>query len=285
MKTRVLISLILLSSGWLVSGLAARTPEALARKDLKISLQDKKISALSPSGLTLSFFSQIENSSEKKYSLVSYQYQVLVNQKEYFRQQISLDQPIDILPDKATSINFPVKINYQYLNPLLTEAQKQASCQVLGEMFFQDEKKKTERVVFYFQMDFPIFKFPEIDFLPLSVKDLTLGGADFSFRFQLKNDNPYDLLIQRIQLELNLEGRTIFKGEVPGDKTLSAGQAKNFSIPLMLDFFELGRDLRESLQEESTLFTLKAWFEADSAWGLLTFSIEKQGSVKKEFSR
>jgi hypothetical protein len=36
-------------------------------------------------------------------------------------------------------------------------------------------------------MGFPFFEFPEVVFLPLAVKDLTLGGAEFIFRFQLKN--------------------------------------------------------------------------------------------------
>jgi LEA14-like dessication related protein len=280
--SRFVIVILILSFS--VVSWAYGTSEALAKKDLQLSLQDRKISELKPSGLTLSFFARLDNSSEKKYFLVSYQYEVLVNQKEYLRQQVALDEPIEILPGEATSIHFPLKINYQYLSPLLTEGQKQAVCQVSGEMYFVDEKKKTGKIPFDFLMGFPLFKFPEISFLPLSVKDLTLGGAEFSFGFQVKNENSFDLLIQKIWLELNLGSTSIFRGEVPGDKTLAAAQIKDFSIPLMLDFFELGQNIRESFQKDSILFTLKAIFEVDSAWGLLTFSLEKQDRVKKEFS-
>jgi LEA14-like dessication related protein len=259
--------------------------EPLPKKDLQVNLLERKVSELTPSGLTLSFVYGIDNASNKKYFLFSYEYQVLINQKEYLRQQVSLDEPIEILPDKTTSVHFPVKINYQYLNPLLTEGQKQSVCQVSGEMYFQDEKKKIEKISFNFLMDFPLFKFPEIDFLPLEVKDLTLGGAEFFFRFNLKNRNSYDLLIQKIQVDLNLEDRSIFTGQIPGDKSLHSGQVRTFSIPLVLDFFELGRNYRECLQQETTLFILKATFEVDSAWGWLNFSIEKKERVKKDFSR
>jgi len=259
--------------------------EALPRKDLQINLFERKVTELTPLGLTLSFVTGIENASQKKYVLSSYEYRVMINQKEYLRQQVSLDEPIEVFPGKVTSIHFPVKINYQYLNPFLTEGQKQAFCHVSGEMYFQDEKRKTEKVSFSFSMDFPLLKFPEIEFLPLEVKSLTLGGTEFSFRFNLKNLNPYDLLIQKIQLDLILEDRIIFAGEIPGDKTLNAGQVRTFSIPLVLDFFELGRNYRESLQQETIPFALKARFGVDSAWGWLDFSVEKQDRVKKDFSR
>lgn len=278
----ILVSLIFFRSIFFFS---IKTAEAAAGKDLLLKLQDKKISELTPSGLLLSFLSQIENSSAKRYLLVSYRYQVLINQKEYLSQFFTLDQPVEIGPAGITSINFPVKINYKYLDPMLLATQKQASCQVKGEMFFQDEKKKNEKLDFNFQIDFPLFHFPEIEFLSLAVRDLTLGGADLSFRFRLKNINQYDLLVQRINLDLRVDGRNIFKGDLPGDKTLLAGEAKVFSIPLLLDFFELGPELKESLSKEQISFNLKVWLEIDSVWGLLAFSLEKQDSVRKEFIR
>lgn len=72
-------------------------------------------------------------------------------------------------------------------------------------------KNKMEKVPFTFSMDFPIFEFPEITFLPLAVKDLTLGGAEFTFSFQLKNPNPYDLLIKDLQVKLHLGDRVFMK--------------------------------------------------------------------------
>ncbi|MGB9893807.1 MAG: hypothetical protein ACPLRA_05290 [Candidatus Saccharicenans sp.] len=255
------------------------------RKNLEIIFQEKKISELNPNGLTISFLSQVTNLSERNFALISYQYQVLVSGREYLRQQLSLDQPLEIPAEKSVTINFPVKINYQYLSPGLNEGQKQANCLVSGEFYFQDEKKKVEKIPFSFLMDFPIFKMPEIIFLPLSVKTLSLGGADFSFLFQVKNINPYDLLIQKLSLELKMENRLIYSGQIPGDKTLAPGQTKTFSLPLVLDFFEQGRELRDSLEKETIFFALKAWFLADSAWGELNFSVEKQDLIRKEFLR
>ncbi|HAR36499.1 MAG TPA: hypothetical protein DCR87_06315 [Acidobacteria bacterium] len=260
-------------------------PAVLARKNIELSLKETRIGELSASGLTLSFYLLLENNSSRNYGLVSYQYQVLINDREYFRQPVSLDQPIGLPAGRQALVNFPVRINYQYLEPYLTGSGRQASCRMSGEIIFQDEKKKTERVPFNFQADFPIFKLPEIKFLPLLVRDLTLGGADFDFRFSLGNQNDYDLLIQKINLELWLENRVIHRGQLTGDQALSAGQSRSYSLPLMLDFFEQGRELREALEKAQVTFTLKLNVEADSAWGWLLFPLETTASVSKEFRR
>jgi hypothetical protein len=209
----------------------------------------------------------------------------LINEKEYFRQEVSLNEPIEVQAEKNTIVKFPVRIDYRYLEPFLTGSRTQATCRVSGEIYFQDERKRTEKTPFNFQADFPVFELPEIQIQPILVRHLTLGGADFSFRFSLKNLNNYDLLIQEIKVVLILGNQTIFQGVLSGDNTLTAGESKTYSLPLILDFFEQGRELRDNLEKEATPFTVKLWIEADSAWGRLAFPVEKTWLATKEFSR
>ncbi|HQH61566.1 MAG TPA: hypothetical protein PLW38_07390 [Candidatus Saccharicenans sp.] len=259
-----------------------KLPVSAAARNLTISLQDKKISELKPEGLTLSFYSAIKNNSDRNYVLASYSYRVLVNSQNFFEQQVSPEEQVTIPARQVVSLHFPVKISYQYLTAVLPEGRKQASCLVTGDMYFRSEKNKMDKVPFTFSMDFPIFEFPEITFLPLAVKDLTLGGAEFTFSFQLKNPNPYDLLIKDLQVKLHLGDRPIYEGSLRGDKALEPGGIRTFKLPLMLDFFEMGRELRDNLERELVPFVLKAEVGADSAWGWLAFNLEKSDTVKKE---
>lgn len=284
-KIRQILLMLSALSLALIAGQTVVGPVFAFRKNIELSLKETKISELSASGLTLSYYLLLENNSSRNYRLVSYQYQVLINDREYFRQPVSLDQPIELLAGRQTLVNFPVRINYQYLEPYLTGSGRRASCRLSGEIIFQDEKKKTERIPFTFQADFPIFKLPVIKFLPALVRDLTLGGADFDFRFNLINQNDYDLLIQKISLELWLENLVIYRGQLTGDQALAAGQSRSYNLALMLDFFEQGRELREALEKPQVTFTLKLKVEADSAWGRLMFPLEATASVGKEFQR
>lgn len=270
------ICLILLLTGQAV---------AAAGKELEVTLQEKKIQELTADGLTLSFLVRVENRSEKPYLISSYQYRVLVNQKEYFTRNTTLEnEQLEIKPGEPVIINFPVRLSYQYLKPFLTENQKQATCQVSGQLFFVSEKKKVEKIPFEWSMSFPIFKLPQLKFWPLQVKALTLGGAEFNFVFSLFNENAYEVLVQDINLELTLAGKVIFHGKLAGDKTLGAGQEKTFPLSLMLDFFEQGRELRDELEKEKPEFKLKALVTADSAWGVFSFVLEKTGQVEKQLN-
>ncbi|MDD8020842.1 MAG: hypothetical protein PHU81_06635 [Acidobacteriota bacterium] len=253
-----------------------------ASRNLVISLEDKKITEVSPEGLTLSFYPSIKNNSDKNYVLVSYFYGVAINSHNFFEQQVALNEEMTISSRQTARLHFPVKISYQYLPGVLSEGQKQATCFASGEMFFRNEKNRIEKVPFTFAMEFPLFKLPVLTFLPLNVKDLTLGGAEFVFSFQLKNQNSYDLLIQTIGLELRLADHLIYQGEIAGDKALEPGGLKTFSLPLMLDFFEMGRELRDNLEKELVPFNLRAEITADSAWGMLPFTLDKSDSIRKE---
>ncbi|MDI6844852.1 MAG: LEA type 2 family protein [Candidatus Saccharicenans sp.] len=258
---------------------------AAARKNIEFSLKETRISGIEKSGLTLSFLVELTNNSSRHYGLVSYDYTVLINDKEYFRHSVSLDIQIELPAGQKTVISFPVRINYNYLEPFITANSRQASCRLAGEMVFQDERKKSERLSFALKSEFPIFRLPEIKFLPLLVRGLTIGGADFDFRFSLNNPNPYDLLIQKIFCELSLAGRLVYQGFLPGDKALAAGESKAFTLPLMLDFFEQGRELRDEMEKDRPAFSLKLKVEADSAWGWLVFNLELSHPVDKEFRR
>lgn len=257
-----------------------------AGKDIEVSLHEKRIQEISSDGLLLSFLARVENRSEHSYFISSYKYRILVNQREYLNQNVSLEnERLEVKPGEKSILNFPVRLSYRYLKTYLTEGQKQGNCLVAGEIFFVGEKKKIEKVPFEWSMSFPVFKIPELKFLPLQIKDLTIGGAEFRFVFALINENPYDVLIQDLGLELILGGKVIYSGRIAGDKTLEAEQEKIFQIPLILDFFEQGRELRDQLEQEKPEFRLKAQVTADSAWGVLNFSVERSAGVEKEFKR
>ncbi|MBC7363885.1 MAG: hypothetical protein H5U07_04995 [Candidatus Aminicenantes bacterium] len=276
---RLLMPVFLVLLLWGQTGIAAG-------KELTITLLESKIQDLTAEGLTLSFLVRIENKSETPYLISSYQYRVLVNEKEYFTQLIALEnEKLEIKPGEPVLVNFPVRLSYQYLKPFLTENQKQANCQVSGQMYFVGEKKKVEKIPFVWEMSFPIFKLPGLKFWPLQVKALTLGGAEFDFVFSMVNDNAYEVLVQDVNLELILANKTIFNGKIEGDKTLAAGQEKTFKLSLLLDFFEQGRELRDELEKEKPEFKLKALVRADSAWGPFSFMLEKTDRVEKQLNR
>jgi hypothetical protein len=268
-----------LCSGFQAWG-SAGTPGA--RDDIVLSLKKKVIRDLSSSGLVLAFHIGVGNPSSAPRELVRYRYRVRIDQKEYLNMTVALDAPLAVPPGGETIIALPVKISYDLLRAAVGPVEGQALCDVVGDMYFQNERKREQRVAFAYNGEFPIFRDPEIVILPLVVNDLTVGGADVVFRPRFKNFNGYDLVVDAIDFELFFSGREVLAGPVPGDKSLPGKGEKTFSLPFILDFFEAGEDIREGFAKEEIPCRFSGRIEIASAWGRLVVRFDKTQALTLE---
>jgi LEA14-like dessication related protein len=252
------------------------------REDISLALKEKVIRNLSSSGLVLAFHVAVTNKAKSDRELVRYRYRVLVNRKEFLNMSVTLDQPISLPGGRDTLVALPVKISYPLLFESVGPIEDKALCDLVGEMFFAYEKKREEKVGFAFPGEFPIFKDPEVDFLPLKVNDLTVGGADIVFRPRFRNLNRYDLLIDRISYRLSFGDKEVQSGLIPGDKSLPPSGDKEFSLPFIIDFFEAGKDMRELFQKPAMPCRLAGEIEIGSVWGRLLISFDKAQTVPIE---
>ena len=202
----------------------------LSKKDLAVSLKEKRIRDLSSSGLTLAFHVGIRNSSAAACFLARYNYRVTINQKEYLRLPVVLDEPIRVGAGEEVLIALPLKVTYTLLFEVIGPVGEKAVCDMVGDLVFADERKKEEKIAFAFSGEFPIFQDPVVEFLPLRVNDLTVGGGDVVFDVKFRNPNGYDLMIDAITYDLRFGETAVLKGEVPGDKSVPARGDKTLSL-------------------------------------------------------
>lgn len=252
------------------------------KEDIALTLKDKVVRNLSSSGLTLAFRIAVTNKASSDRELARYRYRVVINQKEFLNLAVSLDEPLSVPAGRETLIALPVKISYPLLFEAVGPVEEKALCDIVGEMFFADERKREERVGFAFPGEFPIFRDPEIDFLPLKVNDLTVGGADVVFRPRFRNLNGYELLIDRISCRLQFGEKEVLSGLIPGDKSLPRSGERTFSLPFIIDFFEAGKEVRELFQKPEIPCRLAGEAEIASAWGRLLIQFDKAQNVPVE---
>jgi LEA14-like dessication related protein len=251
-----------------------------AKDDVVLALKDKVIRNLSSSGLTLAFHVGLTNPSSVPRELVRYRYRVTINQKEFLNMTVPLDEPLPVPPNGETLIALPVKISYDLLRAAVGPVEGKALCDIVGDMFFQNDRKKEQRAPFAFSGEFPIFLDPEIEILPLKVNDLTVGGADVVFRPRFKNPNGYELLVDKISFALFFGGREVLSGPIPGDKSLPRAGEKTFSLPFLLDFFEIGETMREDFQKDEIPCRFAGEIEVISVWGRLLIRFEKAQGLR-----
>jgi hypothetical protein len=252
------------------------------REDISLALRDKVISNLSSSGLVLSFRIAVSNRGSSARELVRYHYRVLVNRQVYLDLTVPLDNPISVPAGQEEMISLPVKITYALLAAAVGPLEDRALCDVTGEMFFADERGREEKAAFAFPGEFPVFKDPEIDFPPLKVNDLTVGGADVVFEPRFRNLNPYELIVDRISFRLLFGDKEVLAGLIPGDKSLPAGGEKTFALPLVVDFFETGRAMRDLFAKSAFPCRFSGEIEISSVWGKLLIHFDKARDLPLE---
>jgi len=254
---------------------------AYLEKDLKIELRERRIRDFNLEGLTLVFYVNITNSSSRTYYLSSYDYRFVVNQKDYIQLQTRLEEGLKIEADNETLVAFPVKITYEHLFRTIPEVQNEGHpvCNLVGWARFTDGRRDRGKVALAFTGEFPIFWKPEIDIVELRVNALTIGGADVDFEIKFKNRNRFELLVDRIGYELTLGGHPLDQGTISGDKNIEKQGEKILSIPLLLNFFDVGKEVSNLLKQSSTQCTFSGEVDIQTIWGRLTIPFEMRGSV------
>jgi LEA14-like dessication related protein len=257
-------------------------PAAAAKDDVTLTLKEKVIKNLSSSGLVLAFHVAVANPSSGPRRLVRYRYRVRIDQQEYINTTVALDEPLTVPPGGETLIALPVKITYELLRQVLGPIEGQALCDIVGDMYFLNERNKEQRAPFAYSGEFPIFQDPEVDWLPLEVVDLTVGGADVVFHPRFKNFNGYDLIVDMIDYELSFSGRLMLEGSIPGDKSLPRTGDKTFALPFLVDFFEAGEDVRGGFAKDEFPCRFTGRIEIASVWGRLVIGFDRTQPLRLE---
>ncbi len=237
-------------------------------------MREKNIRDLSSTGLKLVFTMGVSNQETAPRRLVRYDYRVEVNQREYFRNSVVLDTPIDIPADAESFIGLPVRITYSHLEAAVGGLGTGGVCEVRGSFYFKDEKDREEKSPFSASGDFPIFKEPTTVIKPLRLNDLTVGGADIVFSVSLENPNPYPLLVDRLNYVLKFGDARVAAGSFSGDKSIPENGEKTFSLPMLLDFFEIGEGLRDAFAGSEVPCDFSGSIEVPSIWGRLVLPFE-----------
>ncbi|MFQ6037202.1 MAG: hypothetical protein ACE5LV_01150 [Candidatus Aminicenantales bacterium] len=251
-------------------------------KDLSLTLMEKRIRDFSLEGLTLVFYVSIKNVSSKTYFLSAYSYRFVVEQKDYIQMETLLPDALLLSPEEETLVAFPVKITYKHLFRTIPEMERahHAQCFLVGWAGISDGKRARGRVPLSFTGDFPIFHEPQVELSRLHVNTLTIGGADLTLEVKFANKNPFELLVERLRYEIGLGDKIVDRGTLAGNKNIQKLTDRTFSLPILMNFFEVGKEFSVLLQSSSIRCLFTGEMDVQTAWGPLTIPFNLKGNVR-----
>lgn len=249
----------------LVPGVGARS----LKREIKVTLREKRVQDMSPEGLTIGFILEVANASSEPCLLAGYDYRVMVEKSEYFRLEKTLDSPLDIAPSGRTLIALPVKFTYDFVRPLvpgLSDLEK-FDCTLVGGLVFSAERgRRGERLNLALTADVPVYKGFRATAAPLEIRALSVGGADLCFRAEFLNQSSFPLDVESIRYRLDLGGVKVAEGTAAGARLGPAASA-SLVLPLLMEFFEMGADLYPLLRRQEVEFKLTGELRLVTGWG------------------
>ena len=254
-------------------------------KDLSISLEVKQVENLTTTSLRYVFYLNIKNVSSRSYYLTRYRYRFVVDEMEYLQLNTALSGGMEIRPSETTMVAIPVKITYEHLFQTIEGISEKdfASCYLMGELFFSDDRRERGSLPIAFNGEFPIFKVPEVEVESLDANALSIAGADMDFHVKFENSNGFNLRIFKIAYNLKLGGYLVDDGQIDGDKNIDIKGERAFTIHLLLNFFDVGKELYPILQESDVEAIFSGEIGILTNWGRLQipFSINKTLLISK----
>jgi len=277
-RTALLLTLLGTAAAGLASpGLAPSAQGQALTSEIRVELREKRMPELTTEGLSIKFFLGLTNATSVPQSLIRYRYRAYVDETEYLALDAPLDEPIPVAAKGQTSIVLPLRITYANLFAAIPGAQgrDQAACLLVGELVFQDERRREKRVPLSLSADFPIFRGLDLHVLPIEARSLTLGGADAVFKAAIMNPNGFPVTVRGFRYQLDLVGKTVSEGTTAEGMAVEGRREKEFSVPLLLDFFALGRELYDGLMQPPVAVRISGTIEMETAWGTFPVSLDK----------
>jgi LEA14-like dessication related protein len=146
-------------------------------------------------------------------------------------------------------------------------------------MTFRDERRREKRVPVAFSGDFPVYRGFEAGVGPVEVKTLTIGGTELTMKVLFKNLNGFPVTLERLSCKLELVGRPVGEGEFVEERKVEGRGEAAFGLPLVLDFFEVGKSVYNGLQQPPVAVRVTGEAEVVTAWGRWRIPLEKSDKV------
>jgi LEA14-like dessication related protein len=123
------------------------------------------------------------------------------------------------------------------------------------------------------------FERPRLTFEAVSADGLDLDGVTLSLRYRIDNPNTMGLSVAKLGYALEVEGRPVFSGSLPGGLQIPARGAAPLVIPVRLGFASLGALVEALLTRETVAYRVSGSVGLDTPVGLVELPYEHRGTA------
>ncbi len=263
----------------LLTGLALGLSGCAALEELlqkpTVAFQNLDMQDLSFSGATLLFHFAVQNPNPIGFAVSEASYDLKLNQKEFLKG--TLDQGLSLPASGSAPLSIPFEIQFFDFFKTVQDFLREDS---LKYALSGDLAIGSFRVPYSVAGSFALPKLPSISLKEVKIKSLTLNGASLAVALDVQNKNVHALQIQNVGYEIRLGDVLIADGSTGSLVPVGGGKSTQLTIPLNVNFLELGRSAYQILTKGSADYSISGDIGFDIPQiGVRAFPFSRKGSV------
>ncbi len=249
----------------------------------ELHVKDVKVTGLTFEGVNLAVALEASNLNPLPISLTGFDYELKINESSFLKGQE--EETFTIAAMESTVFQIPVSLNFQDLYSTFQTLRNQdmTSYKIDGGVSFELPALGVTRIPFGTDGEFPALKMPTVNVDGLRVKKLDFEGADMELKLNITNPNGFDLLLNSLNYNLAVGGKTWAAGSGQQAATIKEKGKSSIRIPMSLDFAQIGLSASQLFAKGKNLdYQLSGKLDLGSSLPLLqhaTFPLDYSGQL------
>jgi LEA14-like dessication related protein len=215
-----------------------------------VRVESVKVSGVSFDALDLLFNLAVENPNPVGVTVKKYDYELELNDFSFLKGE--QDSGLRLASESTGSVDIPLTLQFADIYSALGSMEGQDSTRYRFKTNFTIDVPVMGSVQIPVQTSghVPVICLPEIGFESLSLKRLSLTGAEAVIVIRLKNPNAFSLVANDFRYSFAIEERTVLSGIAEEGFRVDRKAESSIEFPLSLSFADLGLSLYRILSGE-----------------------------------
>ncbi|NIR48757.1 LEA type 2 family protein [candidate division KSB1 bacterium] len=248
-----------------------------------VSFGNPKLHKLSFESITLLFDLKITNPNPLAIKLAGLDYDFLLNEQSFVTG--NQEHGLEILSESESTVEIPVTFNFSDVYQTFKSLKNRDSTQyeLRCGLSFDLPLLGRKRVPVSKSGSLPLLKLPNLRVESLNIESLGLTGTDLTLNVQLENPNTFAFVLQKMDYGLKINNKEWVTSSLNRDTEIAANDAGLISIPISLNFLQIGQSAYQLLKDSRPLdYHFEGELDLSSSIPLLkqvTLPFERSGQV------
>lgn len=205
-----------------------------------LSVVDMNITGLTLQDVELTADIEINNPNSVGIDLSTYSYALDINDRNFVAGEE--ESGMNIKAKNKSVIQVPVTLTYSELLQTFQSMRDrdESDYNFTAEFGFNLPVLGLVRVPVQYDGKIPVVRKPDVSLTNFSVENLSLSGADLLVKLNVQNPNAFQILIDDLNFDLEVNGLKSFSGTVSEEVSIDRKSTEAVELPLNISFLNAG---------------------------------------------